>query len=194
MDLRYSEADEKFRRELRAWLAAEVPKHPSRRRAHDWPARRVYDTGWQRKLFEAGYAGINWPKEYGGRDATLTEQLVYYEETARAHAPYVGVNFVGLLHGGPTVIAEGTPEQKETHLPRILRGEEVWCQGFSEPAAGSDLAALKTTRRARRRPLRRERPQDLDLVRAGRRLLRAARAHRSRARRSTAASAGSSCR
>ena len=99
---------------------------------------------WQRRLFEAGYAGINWPREYGGRDASPSEQLVYYEETARAGAPYIGVNFVGILHGGPTLVAEGTPEQKAAHLPRILRGEEIWCQGFSEPGAGSDLAALKT--------------------------------------------------
>jgi len=144
LDLRYSEADERFRAELRSWLAEAVPAHGPAPPAHDWHGRREYDTGWQRKLFDAGYAGINWPAAYGGRDATLTEQLVYYEEIARAHAPYVGVNFVGMLHGGPTVIAEGTPEQKARHLPRILKGEEVWCQGFSEPGAGSDLAALAT--------------------------------------------------
>ncbi len=144
MNLRYSEADEKFRSELRAWLAEAVPAHGEPPPSDDWPARRAYDTSWQRKLFDAGYAGINWPAEYGGRDASLTEQLVYYEEIARANAPYIGVNFVGVLHGGPTLVAEGTPEQRARHLPRILRGEEVWCQGFSEPAAGSDLAALKT--------------------------------------------------
>ncbi|HTY18820.1 MAG TPA: acyl-CoA dehydrogenase family protein [Myxococcota bacterium] len=144
MDLRYSESDERFRSELRRWLADAVPKHGPQPPVHDWPARVAYDTGWQRKLFEAGYAGINWPAAYGGRDLSATEQLVYYEETARASAPYVGVNFVGLLHGGPTIIAEGTPEQKARHLPRILRGEEVWCQGFSEPGAGSDLASLAT--------------------------------------------------
>jgi alkylation response protein AidB-like acyl-CoA dehydrogenase len=144
LDLRYSEADEAFRSELRAWLAREVPRHGAPPAVHDWKARRAYDTGWQRKLFDAGYAGVNWPKAYCGRDATLTEQLVWYEETARANAPYVGVNFVGLLHGGPTVMAEGTPEQKARHIPRILRGEEVWCQGFSEPSAGSDLASLRT--------------------------------------------------
>ncbi len=144
LDLRYSEADEKFRAELRAWLLEAVPAHGELSRSADWSARREYDTTWQRKLFDAGYAGINWPAEYGGRDASLTEQLVYYEETARAEAPYVGVNFVGILHGGPTLIAEGTSEQKERHLTRILRGEEVWCQGFSEPSAGSDLASLRT--------------------------------------------------
>ncbi|MEN8182148.1 MAG: acyl-CoA dehydrogenase family protein [Myxococcota bacterium] len=144
MDLRYSESEEKFRAELRAWLAEAVSTHGAPPPAHDWSARREYDTGWQRKLFEAGYAGINWPAAYGGRDASLSEQLVYYEEIARARAPYVGVNFVGMLHGGPTLIAEGTEQQKSSHLPRILRGEEVWCQGFSEPDAGSDLASLRT--------------------------------------------------
>ena len=144
MQLRYSEADEKFRAELRAWLAEAVPAHGDPPPGHDWQVRREYDTAWQRKLFQAGYAGINWPKEYGGRDLSLSEQLVYYEETARAKAPYVGVNFVGLLHGGPTLIAEGTPEQKARHVPQILRGDQVWCQGFSEPGAGSDLASLRT--------------------------------------------------
>jgi alkylation response protein AidB-like acyl-CoA dehydrogenase len=144
LDLRYSESDEKFRAELRAWLAEQVPAHGPPPPTHDWAARRVYDTGWQRRLFEAGYAGLNWPREFGGRDASPSEQLVYYEETARAGAPYIGVNFVGVLHGGPTLVAEGTPEQKAAHLPCILRGEEIWCQGFSEPGAGSDLAALKT--------------------------------------------------
>jgi alkylation response protein AidB-like acyl-CoA dehydrogenase len=144
LDLRYSESDEKFRRELRAWLADAVPRHGEPPTYREWDARLAYDTGWQRKLYDAGWAGIAWPAEYGGRGASLTEQLVYHEEYARAHAPYVGVNFVGLLHGGPTLIAEGTEAQKQQHLNRILRGEEVWCQGFSEPTAGSDLAALRT--------------------------------------------------
>jgi alkylation response protein AidB-like acyl-CoA dehydrogenase len=144
MDLRYSEADERFRTEVRGWLADTVPGHGDPPPYSDWDARRAYDTGWQRKLYDAGYAGINWPKAYGGRDATLTEQLVYFEEIARAKAPYVGVNFVGLLHGGPTLIVEGSDAQKQAHIPRILKGEEVWCQGFSEPGAGSDLAALQT--------------------------------------------------
>jgi alkylation response protein AidB-like acyl-CoA dehydrogenase len=144
VDLRYSESDETFRKGLRAWLSEAVPAHGGPPAINDWPARRAYDTGWQKKLFDAGYAGINWPKEYGGRDASLSEQLVYYEEIARLGAPYVGVNFVGMLHGGPTIIAEGTPAQKERHVPHILDGSQVWCQGFSEPGAGSDLAALST--------------------------------------------------
>ncbi len=143
MDLRYSESDEKFRAELRAWLEEAVPAHGDSPPRHAWDERRAWDTGWQRKLFDAGYAGINWPREYGGRDASPTEQLVYYEEIARAKAPYVGVNFVGLLHGGPTLIVEGSDAQKTRHLPYILKGEQVWCQGFSEPEAGSDLASLR---------------------------------------------------
>jgi alkylation response protein AidB-like acyl-CoA dehydrogenase len=144
VDLRYSASDEQFRKELRAFLEAEVPAHGKPPAETDWEARRAYDTGWQRKLYDAGYAGINWPKEFGGRDASLTEQLVYYEEIARAKAPYVGVNFVGLLHGGPTLMSEGTEVQKARHIEKIIKGEEVWCQGFSEPGAGSDLAALAT--------------------------------------------------
>lgn len=146
MDLRYSEADERFRAELRAWLEDAVPRFEASHDvppADDLPGRREYDTAWQRTLFEAGFAGIDWPAEYGGRGASPTEQLVFHEEMARAGAPYVGMNFVGLLHAGPTLMSEGSTEQKERHLPRILRGEEVWCQGFSEPGAGSDLAALR---------------------------------------------------
>jgi alkylation response protein AidB-like acyl-CoA dehydrogenase len=105
MDLRYSDADERFRKELRDWLAAEVPKHGAPPPRHDWDARRAWDTAWQRKLFDAGYAGMSWPRAYGGRGATLTEELIYYEETARARAPYVGMNFVGIRHGGPTLKA-----------------------------------------------------------------------------------------
>jgi alkylation response protein AidB-like acyl-CoA dehydrogenase len=144
MDLRYSEADEAFRAGLRAWLARELPRLPPPPARDDWAARRRFDTGWQRRLFDAGYAGINWPRAYGGREASPTEQLVFLEETTRAQAPYVGVNFVGALHAGPTIMAEGTEEQRARYLPPILRGEEVWCQGFSEPAAGSDLASLRT--------------------------------------------------
>lgn len=142
MDLRYSESENEFREELRGWLGEVLPHLPDKPGPHEWEARRAYDTGWQQQLHDAGYAGINWPTEYGGRGATLTEQLIYLEETTRAGAPYIGVNFVGLLHAGPTIMTEASEEQKVRHLPRILRGEEVWCQGFSEPGAGSDLASL----------------------------------------------------
>jgi alkylation response protein AidB-like acyl-CoA dehydrogenase len=144
MDLRYTDAEQAFRAELRAWLEPAVATYPPEPAVDDWAARREWDTGWQHRLFDAGYAGINWPAEYGGRGATPTEHLIYIEESERARAPYVGVNFVGQLHGGPTLIAEGTHEQKAFHLPPILTGEHVWCQGFSEPNAGSDLASLRT--------------------------------------------------
>ncbi len=144
MDLRLSESDEAFRAELRDWLARTLPELPTEPARDDWPARVRYDTDWQRRLFDAGYAGMSWPKEYGGRDAPPSEQLVFLEETTRAKAPYVGVNFVGTLHAGPTLIAEGSDPQRAQHLPRILRGDEVWCQCFSEPGAGSDLAGLRT--------------------------------------------------
>ncbi|GAA2410775.1 acyl-CoA dehydrogenase [Actinomadura vinacea] len=144
MDLRHTEGEQAFRRELRAWLDRALPTLPPPPRRDDWAGRRAYDTRWQHMLHEAGYAGIDWPPDAGGRGASPVEHLIYLEETARAGVPYVGVNFVGVLHAGPTLIAEGTPEQRRRHLPRILSGEDVWCQGFSEPAAGSDLAALRT--------------------------------------------------
>jgi alkylation response protein AidB-like acyl-CoA dehydrogenase len=144
MDLRYTASEQAFRNELRGWLAATLPTVGVAPPHDDWPARRAFDLRWQRLLSEAGYAGVDWPVEGGGRGASPVEQLIFKEECERAGAPYVGVNFVGLLHAGPTIIAEGTPEQKARYLPAILRGEEVWCQGFSEPNAGSDLASLRT--------------------------------------------------
>ena len=144
MDLRYTAAEEAFRQELRAWLTATLAGVGHAPPADDWTARRDYDLRWQRLLYDAGYAGVDWPAEGGGRGASPVEQLIFKEECERAGAPYVGVNFVGLLHAGPTVIAEGSLAQKERYLPAILRGEEVWCQGFSEPDAGSDLASLRT--------------------------------------------------
>jgi len=144
MDLRYTAPEQAFRDELRAWLATTLPGVGAAPPHDDWPGRRAYDLHWQRLLFEAGYAGVDWPAEGGGRGSSPVEQLIFKEECERASAPYVGVNFVGLLHAGPTIIAEGTAAQKERYLPGILRGREVWCQGFSEPDAGSDLASLRT--------------------------------------------------
>ena len=144
MDLRYTDAEEQFRAELVAWLTNVLPSVPAEPKRDDWAGRRRWDTDWQRRLYDAGYAGINWPAEYGGRGATPTEHLIFLEETERLRAPYVGHNFVGLLHAGPTLIHEASEEQKAFHLPAILKGEHVWCQGFSEPGAGSDLASLRT--------------------------------------------------
>ena len=144
MDLRYTAAEQQFRSDLREWLGDVLPGLGPEPHREDWDARRAWDTGWQRMLYDAGYAGINWPKEYGGRGATPAEHLIFIEETERARAPYVGMNFVGLLHAGPTLIAEASDEQKAFHLPGILEGRHLWCQGFSEPNAGSDLASLRT--------------------------------------------------
>ena len=144
MRLRETPDEQAFRRELRDWLDEVLPTLPPEPPFEDWPAKRAYDTGWQRRLHDAGYAGISWPKEYGGRGATPSEELIFLEETERAGAPYVGCNFVSTLHAGPTIAAEGTAEQRARHLPPILRGDHVWCQGFSEPEAGSDLASLRT--------------------------------------------------
>ncbi|XUZ97552.1 acyl-CoA dehydrogenase [Streptomyces araujoniae] len=144
MDLAYTEAEEEFRGRLREWLAAVLPGLPPKPSPDDWPARRAYDTAWQRMLYDAGYAGLHWPVDAGGQGATPTQHLIFLEETERAGAPYVGANFVGLLHAGPTVAAEGTAGQRARWLPPVLRGDEIWCQGFSEPEAGSDLAALRT--------------------------------------------------
>lgn len=144
MDLRATPAEEAFRADLRAWLATTLPTLPEKPAHTDWQARRAYDTHWQELLFAAGYAGIDWPLEAGGRGASPVEQLIFKEECERAGAPYVGLGFVGLLHAGPTINAEGNEAQRTTYLPKILSGEHVWCQGFSEPGAGSDLASLRT--------------------------------------------------
>ncbi|MFC9249091.1 acyl-CoA dehydrogenase [Streptomyces sp. NPDC057136] len=143
-DLSYSEEEDEFRARLREWLAGALPGLPPKPSPDDWPGRRAYDTTWQRMLYDAGYAGLHWPVDAGGQGATPTRQLIFLEETEKAGAPYVGANFVGLLHAGPTVAAEGTAEQRARWLPPVLKGEEIWCQGFSEPEAGSDLAALRT--------------------------------------------------
>ncbi|MCD7441397.1 acyl-CoA dehydrogenase family protein [Streptomyces lincolnensis] len=137
MDLSDTPEEEEFRARLREWLAKVLPTLPPKPSPDDWPARRAYDLGWQRTLYDAGYGEVHW-------DASPATRLIFLEETERAGAPYVGAGFVGLLHAGPTVAAEGTPEQRARWLPPILRGEEVWCQGFSEPDAGSDLASLRT--------------------------------------------------
>jgi len=143
VDIRFSAAEEAFRADARAWLEANVPRGP-RPAGVDLRERRDYDLAWQRRMFEGGWAGVSWPREFGGRGASLMEQVIWYEEYARAGAPEITTTFVGLNHAGPTLIACGSEEQKAYHLPRILRGDVVWCQGFSEPNAGSDLASLQT--------------------------------------------------
>ena len=148
MDFEYSPAQHAFRREFRAWLHANLPSElclddpADDRVASD---RETFERrrGWQRTMHEAGWVGISWPTEYGGRGATLIERVIWDEEYAAARAPVLPGN-MGLSLVGPTLIHWGTDEQKRRYLPPILSGEEVWAQGFSEPSAGSDLASLQT--------------------------------------------------
>ena len=142
MDLRDTPEEAAFRSELRAWIDANLSDEL---RAHRGGEERFETLGreWSRKLYEAGYAGLTWPREYGGGGAPYTHQAIVLEELARAEAPqHVGV--IGLGMAGPTIIAHGTEEQKARYLSRILSAEEIWCQGFSEPGAGSDLASVRT--------------------------------------------------
>jgi alkylation response protein AidB-like acyl-CoA dehydrogenase len=139
MDLNLSADEVKFRDELRAWLKANVPKDWNEYREESLEDRFEYLKRWQRKLYDGGWAGISWPKEYGGRGASLMQQVIFWQEMALASAPPLA-NTLGLGIIGPTIIAFGTDAQKKRYLPKILSAEEIWCQGFSEPDAGSDLA------------------------------------------------------
>lgn len=147
MQLKDTSQQQRFRDEVKAWLAANLPK--------DW--QRLADAqtentdlwmrflkDWQRKLSDAGWAGISWPKEYGGRGATIDEQLIFTEEMARARVPNLMNISIGIELVGPAIIHHGTEQQKRRYLPRILNADEIWSQGFSEPGAGSDLASLQT--------------------------------------------------
>ncbi len=129
MDLRDSPDEAAFRAEVREWLGRNLPAEPGRE--------------WSRKLYDAGFVGLTWPEEYGGKSAPYSHQAIVLEEFARAEAPqHIGV--IGLGMAGPTIMAHGTEEQKQRHLQKILSAEEIWCQGFSEPGAGSDLSSVRT--------------------------------------------------
>lgn len=145
MDFRDSPQEARFRAEIRNWLDASLPRQNGRRIAEprDEDARAAFRLDWERKLFEGGWSGIHWPKEYGGRGAGLMEYAIYLEESARADAPE-GINIPGRNLVGPTIISHGTDEQKQRYLPGIIEARDIWCQGFSEPGAGSDLAGLRT--------------------------------------------------
>lgn len=144
MDFDLTPSEQAFRDEVRTWLKANAPREdveePGQAGQREWIDRR---RAWQKKLHEAGYVGIGWPKEYGGRGATLMEQLLFNEEMIAARAPDP-INVIGLGMGGPVIMTHGTDEQKKRYLPPLLSADEIWCQGFSEPNAGSDLSALQT--------------------------------------------------
>src|SRR5262247_3538733 len=142
MDLSYSERENAFRREARAWLEANVPGQP----LHSFDTKQGFEEhrAWEKKLHAGGFAMVPWPKEYGGRGANLLEWLVFEEEYYRARAPR-RINQNGIFLLGPTIMEYGTPAQKARFLPKIASSEEVWAQGWSEPNAGSDMAAITTT-------------------------------------------------
>jgi len=145
MDFSFSPEEERFRQELREWLKINLPagwgtpafKMPK------GEERLRFLRNWQRKLYEGGYLGLSWPKAYGGRGASMIELAIFNEETARVEAPGA-LNAIALNMVGPTIIVHGTEEQKKRYLANILSAEEIWCQGYSEPGAGSDVAALRT--------------------------------------------------
>jgi alkylation response protein AidB-like acyl-CoA dehydrogenase len=149
MDFKLSAEDEAFRRELRSWLEANLPASERRNRfslefmhseAGDEWMRRV---AWHKKMHAAGWIAVHWPRENGGRGATLTQQMIYQEELERARGPLL-VNAQGIGLVGPTLMLWGTEEQRRRYMPPMLAAEEIWCQGYSEPGSGSDLASLQT--------------------------------------------------
>ena len=146
MDFRDTPEEASFRKEIRDWLEANIPQDWDRSQLSLIPPEDRVDMlkDWQRRLHQGGWAGISWPKEYGGRGATLLEQAIFNQEVARAKAP-PPINVIGLGMAGPTIINHGTHEQKDRYLEKILSAEEIWCQGFSEPGAGSDLGGLRST-------------------------------------------------
>lgn len=145
MDLSYSEEEEAFRAKVREFLRTNLP--PGWRTnsyvQRSGAAEIEFLREWQRKLYEHGLLGLEWPREYGGQGASLIEKAIFNEEMAKLRAPYP-LNIIGLVNAGNTIIAHGTEAQKKRYLPKILSCEEIWCQGFSEPGAGSDLASLRT--------------------------------------------------
>ena len=150
MDFSYSAKEETFRQEVKDWLDVHMKELPTWWRNPEEMGPEIdsdeyhqFSLWWHKKLHEAGFVGIAWPKEYGGRGASVLEQVVYNEEMAKARAPGPA-NGLGIGWAGPTIMAYGSEEQKKRFLPKILSAEEHWCQGFSEPEAGSDLANVQT--------------------------------------------------
>jgi alkylation response protein AidB-like acyl-CoA dehydrogenase len=153
MNLKFSEEDEAYRQQLRTWLQENMgggggggsANAAMEAAATNEDAAKDPLAGaraWPRKLHEAGYVGLEWPKEYGGQGASFTQQVICGQEMARVRTPPL-INTIGLSIIGPTLVQHGTEEQKKRFLPRILRADDLWCQGFSEPEAGSDLASLR---------------------------------------------------
>lgn len=145
MDFHSSPHEEAFRQELRTWLGANMPPAYASDTFEERSAEDRFEIqlAWQKQLHQGNWVGTHWPKEYGGRGATILEQVIYAEEMARVHAPGIA-NMLGVMLVGPTLIHWGTKDQKKRFIPKILSAEEIWCQGYSEPGSGSDLASLQT--------------------------------------------------
>ena len=145
MDFSFSAEEERFRQELRQWLNNNLPLGwgTSAFKMPRGEERLQFLRDWQRRLYEGGYLGLSWPKEYGGRGASMIELAIFNQEMARVEAPGP-LNVLGLSMAGPTIIVHGSEEQKKRYLSKILSCEEIWCQGFSEPGAGSDVASIRT--------------------------------------------------
>jgi alkylation response protein AidB-like acyl-CoA dehydrogenase len=144
MHLELDSPDQDFREEAASWLRANLPDEP---RPPTGESMVEFDRAWQRRQFDDGWAGVSWPVAHGGRGLSLLRQLIWWEQYALAGAPHVGVFWVAMSHAGPSLILSGNAEQQDFHLSRILRGDAIWCQGFSEPDAGSDLAGIRTSAR-----------------------------------------------
>ena len=140
MDFRDTPEEADFRGAAARWLDTALTDRPQVRGPG---AKEQASRWWQERLAEGGWAGITWPTEYGGRGLSIVHEAIFLEEAARREAPEP-LNLLGMILAGPTILVHGTQEQKDRYLPKILTGEEIWCQGFSEPGSGSDLASLRT--------------------------------------------------
>ena len=145
MDFRETPEQTRFRQEVGDWLDHALAETPDAEPTSQ-QAREEVGLWWQRRMHADGWAGLSWPEAYGGRALGTAEEAIFYEESAKRRAP-LPANMLGMLLAGPTIMTHGTPEQQERYLPRILSGDEIWCQGFSEPGSGSDLASLSTKAR-----------------------------------------------
>jgi len=145
MDLSYTPEELAFQREVRVWLKKNVPKRQRDERPIEFgdPRRIAQAKTWQRKVHAAGYLALGWPREYGGQGMDVMRQTIVNEEMVRARAPGL-IGMMGIQMVGPTLIQHGTEEQRRRYLPRILEADDIWCQGYSEPGSGSDLASLRT--------------------------------------------------
>ncbi|QFK71432.1 acyl-CoA dehydrogenase [Pradoshia sp. D12] len=147
MDFSFTKKEEEYRRTLRIWLEENLPEgwiEGKRDLPENEEEQAQFLRDWQKKMNDGGWVAIAWPEKYGGQSASVIEEIIYHQEMVRAGAPHL-INYIGIHMVGPTLMDIGTEEQREKFIPKILNAEEVWCQGYSEPNAGSDLSALKTS-------------------------------------------------